>query len=63
MTTQYKEANLALRVIYSLSHKAEDRGDPTLLTPSPGIKEKEEGSLIYYYGTQLKEDAATAALA
>lgn len=61
MITQYKEANLVLWVIYSLSHTAEDHGNPTLLTPSLALKTK-KGSFIYFYGTQLKEDVTIAAL-
>lgn len=48
MITQYKEANLVLWVIYSLSHTAEDRGNPTLLTPSPALKIKKKG-VIYIF--------------
>lgn len=62
MITQYKEANLVLWVIYSLSHTAEESRESDFINTLPGIKNKKKGSFIYFYGTQLKEDVTTAAL-
>lgn len=48
MITQYKEANLVLWVIYSLSHTAEESRESDFINTLPGIKNKKKG-VIYIF--------------